>query len=643
LKHRRRRISTAILGAVIAVGTLPLCLAAPQTKPAPPKPAAQVHPEDAAIIGHLDAAITWYKQLATINESAGQPSDAIYLSGARAMAKQVVVLAFQSAEAEAAVLRAEKESTTPGEDDAPSPQSAEDRQRVAASAANIEGRINQYQSQIDQLNGEIAKTAGKKRQDLVSKRDTLQQQVEFEKVLQEGLEKLPGFMNESGAPTAGLQRQIDELKKSVPEVFAKVPAKATPEAPASATPSSSAASGLLSQAGLLLLKLGDVRDINQLIRRGEVVSAAARQVRLPLRTRLRATIQQGRSLAGQTSPNATSEEENRARMAAITAQYKQLFGATLPLAQELALIEDCQASLREWEASVHSEYVRVLGSFLVHLAFLLAGIAVVWGLAEVWRRATFRYIREARRRHHALLLRRIVTVILMTCVLLLAFVSEFGSLATFAGFLTAGVAVALQTLILSVAAYFFLIGRHGIRVGDRISVSGVTGDVIEVGMVRIYMMELSGAGAELHTTGRVVTVSNSVLFQGTPFYKQIPGTAYAWHEVAVKLDRDADFSRVESKLLEAVNSVYALYRESLEQQHQTLEGLGSVPVSVPSPQVHVHLVDNGLELAVRYPVVLHREAEIKSQMARVVMQVIDGDPKLKTAVGSPVIRAADKK
>jgi len=39
-----------------------------------------------------------------------------------------------------------------------------------------------------------------------------------------------------------------------------------------------------------------------------------------------------------------------------------------------------------------------------------------------------------------------------------AFASELGAITTFAGLLTAGVAVSLQNVILSVAGYFFLIG-----------------------------------------------------------------------------------------------------------------------------------------------------------------------------------------
>ena len=80
-----------------------------------------------------------------------------------------------------------------------------------------------------------------------------------------------------------------------------------------------------------------------------------------------------------------------------------------------------------------------------------------------------------------------------------------------------------------------MIGRYGIRIGDRISIAGVTGDVVEVGLVRFYVAEYAESGVELFPTGRIVVFSNSVLFQPTtPLYKQLPGTHYTWHACDLK-------------------------------------------------------------------------------------------------------------
>ena len=54
--------------------------------------------------------------------------------------------------------------------------------------------------------------------------------------------------------------------------------------------------------------------------------------------------------------------------------------------------------------------------------------------------------------------------------------------------ITAGLAVALQNVILAVVAYFFLIGRYGVRVGDRITLAGVTGRVVEIVHTRVFFI-----------------------------------------------------------------------------------------------------------------------------------------------------------
>lgn len=242
------------------------------------------------------------------------------------------------------------------------------------------------------------------------------------------------------------------------------------------------------------------------------------------------------------------------------------------------------------------------------------------------------------------MLRRVVIGFLIVIVLLLGFVSEFSSLATFAGFITAGIAVGLQAVLLSVAAYFFIIGRYGIRVGDRISVAGITGDVVDIGLVRLYLMEMAGTGLDFYPTGRLVVFSNAVLFQtGTPLFKQIPGTEYAWHEVVVIISQPGNYKRVQDKLVEMVTSVYSQYREQIERQHAMIERRVDIQIAAPRPEARIQFVDAGLELLVRYPVEIRRAPDIDEEITRKVLQLIEADETLKKAVsGTPKIRSAIK-
>jgi small-conductance mechanosensitive channel len=262
----------------------------------------------------------------------------------------------------------------------------------------------------------------------------------------------------------------------------------------------------------------------------------------------------------------------------------------------------------------------------------------------VWRRVTFRYVADLRRRRQFLVLRRIVIGFCMGIVLVLGFVSEFSSLATFAGFITAGLAVGLQTILLSVAAYFFLVGRWGIRVGDRITVAAVTGEVVDVGLVRLYLMELAGTGVDLYPTGRVVVFSNSVLFQPTtPLFKQLPGSEYIWHEVAVALNPGGKYDLVAAQLMAAVGAVHLDYKDELQRQLGNAERRMDIPLRAPEPHGQLQYSDAGLEYVVRYPVGLRQASEIDEKITRKLLQMVQQQADLQASLsGFPKIRAVVK-
>jgi small-conductance mechanosensitive channel len=221
-----------------------------------------------------------------------------------------------------------------------------------------------------------------------------------------------------------------------------------------------------------------------------------------------------------------------------------------------------------------------------------------------------------------------------------AFASQLGSVATFAGLITAGVAVALQNVILSVAGYFFLIGKFGIRVGDRVQIAGVTGEVVEVGLVRLHLMELSSTGSEI-PTGRVVAFSNSIVFQpASGLFKQIPGTNFMWHEITVTLPGDSDYHNVEKNLTEVVERVFASYKDDIESQRLQMErALGYTSSGEFRPRTRLRFTANGLEAVILYPVTLQNATEIDDRITREVLDALSKDTQQKpTGQGTPTLK-----
>ena len=603
-----------------------------------PRGFTQQQPLDSeAVINYLNAVIKLYRNASAELQAGGAPSDVIYQDNEQSYTADAVRLAFQAARAEAVAIRATQKNGA----------ASNSAQSSAQTEARNKARIADVQSKIDNIDKQIATAPKNKRPALEAQKEALQGELNLDNAVLEVIQKRAASM-ESGNDTGaeGLEGRINQLARSVPGVFASTndqksgtQVKPTPQSDATKqTPA-----GLVSQALALYGAIASVHQIDQLNEQTANVRQLVTDLRQPLRDALVADIKKGRDLTDQAvsgkSPPASPEQFQE-----LTDQFKRLSAVVLPLSQEIVVLDQASGNLVEWRTSILRESKYAARALFVRVGMILLALGIVLALSEVWRRLTYKYIHDARRRRQFLLMRRFVMGFLIGIVLILGFVSEFSSLATFAGFVTAGIAVGLQTVLLSVAAYFFVVGRYGIHVGDRVSVSGVTGDVIDISLVRLYLMELAGTGIDLFPTGRVVVFSNSVLFQATtPLFKQIPGTEYAWHEVVFNLVSGGNHKLAQEKLFQAVNAVHEQYREGFEQQRGFIERRIEVQLKTPSPETRLQFGDSGLELLVRYPVEIRNESVTDEQVTHKVLEVIQSNPEVQAAVvGSPKIRAAIK-
>jgi small-conductance mechanosensitive channel len=315
----------------------------------------------------------------------------------------------------------------------------------------------------------------------------------------------------------------------------------------------------------------------------------------------------------------------RGELDALAGQFKEASAIIVPLSKQLALLDQYRRNLDSWREAIRNQFHGMLKSLAVRIGFLLVVLAAVFVLGAIWHRAVLRYVQDSRRRYQLLLIRRIVLWAVVVIIIGVAFASELGSAVTFAGLITAGLAVAMQSVLVSIVGYFFLIGKYGIRVGDRVQIGDAKGEIIEIGLVRMYLMELAGPGAP---TGRVAAFPNSVVFQvSTGLFKQLPGINVAWHDITLSLPPNIDHASTKEKLFAAANEALADYRTEIERQtleleRTTLSGTGGDAL----PTVQLTYSPKGVDARVRYPVHLAHAAEIDERMSRALLQVVSALP-----------------
>ena len=468
---------------------------------------------------YLNQAIAWYREVRSVALSPGDSRQSVFADSLRQSSTDTVRLAFEFVRSQAAIPAVNTPENVPAE-------GARGR-TLAQSAAAAEQRAEQAQAQIEQLNRQLENANGMARSLLLALRDEVTSEANFAKARRDSLRTLLGFL--SSPNEAGLAARISELERSIPEAARqRTPAESNPVsqsgAPAEFHPASSGIFGLTAE---ILSDSQRMSRLDHLAQETDALRQSAEKLRIPLRTALREVIRRGDAVA-QLPESSDLEALNaqRKEIDALLARFKLPSASSVPLREESTQISAARARMLEWRSAVNDRYKTALRYLFLRIGLLGVALVLILGISQLLNRATMRYVQDLRRRRQFLLLRRILVGGAVALFVVFSFVTEFGSLATFAGFSAAGIVVALQSVILSVVAYFFVVGRWEVRVGDRVTVAGVTGEVADIGLFRLYLMELGGSGVGLYPTGRIVVFPNAVFFQPAAVFKQLPGIDY---------------------------------------------------------------------------------------------------------------------
>jgi small-conductance mechanosensitive channel len=212
-------------------------------------------------------------------------------------------------------------------------------------------------------------------------------------------------------------------------------------------------------------------------------------------------------------------------------------------------------------------------------------------------------------------------------VLLVVWRSSIGHVAIFGGLAVAGLAFAMQEAIGSVAGWFNIVSGGIYRIGDRIEMAGVKGDVIDITPLRTKLLEMgssrddepSWVGGRQYT-GRIVSLSNKTTFT-EPVYNYSSFFDFVWEELRIPIPYDADYEQAERIVLEEAERVSATQgaREAME----TMMERYPMPRHQVDPRVYLTLTDNWVELAARFVIPVRQSRTIRDEMSRAIRRRFD--------------------
>jgi small-conductance mechanosensitive channel len=234
-----------------------------------------------------------------------------------------------------------------------------------------------------------------------------------------------------------------------------------------------------------------------------------------------------------------------------------------------------------------------------HLILTVAVLAVIILLARIVQRLVLRYVDEPGRRYNAgRIIRRSAGLVVLIALILIWSPGERNVVTLFT-VIGAGLAIANREVLLSMAGWLTLAIRVPFRQGDRIEINGVKGDVVDIRLLHSTMLEIGGWVDADQSTGRLVHIPNSWLFQHAA-YNYTRGFNFIWNEIPVTVTFRSDWAAARDIMLNLAQESTSIIEQQAAQEIRAMSREYYVHFSILTPFVYVSVQENGIRLTLRY-------------------------------------------
>lgn len=264
---------------------------------------------------------------------------------------------------------------------------------------------------------------------------------------------------------------------------------------------------------------------------------------------------------------------------------------------------------------------------------------VTVGVILIIRSLVLRYIERNTEDHDAQYRARKIVNYAVTTVFLITiafiWVDAFQDLPTYLGLVSAGIAIALADVLKNMAGWVFILSRRPFQVGDRIEVTGLKGDVVDIRLFRFTLMEVQGWVEAEQSTGRLVHVPNGVVFS-QPVANYTEGFAYVWEETPILVTFESDWKLAEKLILEALEEQAPNVERTAGPMIRETARRYSIRIGTLTPTVYISVKDSGVLLTARFLVEARTRRGREDRVWRAVLEKFTETPSVELAY--PTVR-----
>ena len=226
----------------------------------------------------------------------------------------------------------------------------------------------------------------------------------------------------------------------------------------------------------------------------------------------------------------------------------------------------------------------------ISLCVLLAMLAFRWA-GETWLARSTQSTDLLKVRQRRFTIRAVTNALLALC-LLGVWMSEIQNLVLSLAAVMVALVIATKELLMCVAGAVLRLGGQLFKVGDRIAVNGIHGEVIDHGLFSTTIMETAPRELGHAGTGRRLTLPNS-LFLSVPVTVEAQPRQFAPHRFAITLETPVSIPYAIARLEAAAEGMLAADLGLARRFHRLAEAGSGVEIAGPGFEVAVATTDIG--------------------------------------------------
>ena len=252
----------------------------------------------------------------------------------------------------------------------------------------------------------------------------------------------------------------------------------------------------------------------------------------------------------------------------------------------------------------------------------IIGILIINFVIGIIKSYVSKRIKTPEDRYHV---RKMITFIgyfIIFIFLLVVFYQRLRGLTIAFGLIGAGVAFSLQKVVASIAGWLAITTQHFYGIGDRIQVGEITGDVVDISLLRTALMEIGEWVESDLYTGRIVFIPNGSIFD-TPVRNYSGSFPYLWDKITVPVKYGSDYDLAREIIQNTADDIVKDYIEDAKTAWVKAMRNFIVIKARIEPMIFLEANDNWIEFTIRYMVPYDRRVITRDRLFTKILKEFD--------------------